>query len=142
MSAIFFCCRAYTRVQSDGGTTTVYHSRRPSGEVIFQQSKKPSRNAITASQDLFPPEATVLNMITRPAVKINESILFTHQQMHYLLNLERFEFTLEFTQISLLHVRSSTIIRDLVLSLAKVMLEHSVKSCPYRLCGGVAACLK
>jgi hypothetical protein len=37
--------------------------------------------------------------------------------------------------------RSSTIIRELVLCLAKVMLEHSVKLCPYRLCGGVAACL-
>jgi hypothetical protein len=37
--------------------------------------------------------------------------------------------------------RSSTIIRELVLSLAKVMLEQSVKLCPYRLCGGVAACL-
>jgi hypothetical protein len=36
--------------------------------------------------------------------------------------------------------RSATIIRELVLSLAEVMLEHSVK-CPYRLCGGVAACL-
>jgi hypothetical protein len=30
--------------------------------------------------------------------------------------------------------RSSTIIRELVLSQAKVMLEHSVKLCPYRLC--------
>jgi hypothetical protein len=37
--------------------------------------------------------------------------------------------------------RSSTIIRELVLCLAKVMLEHSVKLCPYRSCGGVAACL-
>jgi hypothetical protein len=37
--------------------------------------------------------------------------------------------------------RSWTIIRELVLSLAKVMLEHLVKLCPYRLCGGVAACL-
>jgi hypothetical protein len=37
--------------------------------------------------------------------------------------------------------RPSTIIREFVLSLAKVMLEHSVKLCPYRLCGGVAACL-
>jgi hypothetical protein len=37
--------------------------------------------------------------------------------------------------------RSSTIIRELVLSLAKVILKHSVKLCPYRLCGGVAACL-
>jgi hypothetical protein len=34
--------------------------------------------------------------------------------------------------------RSTTIIRELVLSLAKVTLEHL---CPYRLCGGVAACL-
>jgi hypothetical protein len=37
--------------------------------------------------------------------------------------------------------RSSTIIRELVLSLAKVILKHSLKLCPYRLCGGVAACL-
>jgi hypothetical protein len=37
--------------------------------------------------------------------------------------------------------RSSTIIRELVLCLAKVILKHSVKLCPYRLCGGVAACL-
>jgi hypothetical protein len=37
--------------------------------------------------------------------------------------------------------RSTTIIRELVLNLAKVMLEHSVKLRPYRLCGGVAACL-
>jgi hypothetical protein len=34
--------------------------------------------------------------------------------------------------------RSTTIIRELALSLAKVMLEHL---CSYRLCGGVAACL-
>jgi hypothetical protein len=34
--------------------------------------------------------------------------------------------------------RSSTIIRELVLSLAKVM---SIHLCSYRLCGGVAACL-
>jgi hypothetical protein len=34
--------------------------------------------------------------------------------------------------------RSSTIVRELVLSLAKVMFKHL---CPYRLCGGVAACL-
>jgi hypothetical protein len=37
--------------------------------------------------------------------------------------------------------RSSTIIRELVLSLAKVILKHSVKLCPYRLCGGLAACV-
>jgi hypothetical protein len=35
--------------------------------------------------------------------------------------------------MSLLHVS--------VLNLAKVTLKHSVKLCPYRLCGGVAACL-
>jgi hypothetical protein len=38
--------------------------------------------------------------------------------------------------------RSLTIIRELVLSLAKVILKHSVKLCPYRLCGSVAACLR
>jgi hypothetical protein len=37
--------------------------------------------------------------------------------------------------------RSSIIIMELVLSLDKVILKHSVKLCPYRLCGGVAACL-
>jgi hypothetical protein len=35
--------------------------------------------------------------------------------------------------------RSSTTIRELVLSLVKVILKHSVKLCPYRLCGSVAA---
>jgi hypothetical protein len=34
--------------------------------------------------------------------------------------------------------RSSTIIRELVLNLAQIMFKHL---CPYRLCGGVAACL-
>jgi hypothetical protein len=34
--------------------------------------------------------------------------------------------------------RSSTIVWELVLSLAKVMFKHL---CPYWLCGGVAACL-
>jgi hypothetical protein len=39
--------------------------------------------------------------------------------------------------------RSSTVIRELALSLAKVILKHWVKLCPYtsRLCGSVAACL-
>jgi hypothetical protein len=37
--------------------------------------------------------------------------------------------------------RSSTIVMERVLCLAKVMLEHSIKLCPYRLCVGVAACL-
>jgi hypothetical protein len=36
--------------------------------------------------------------------------------------------------------RSSTIIKELVLSLAKVILKHSVKLCPYRLSGSVTAC--
>jgi hypothetical protein len=38
--------------------------------------------------------------------------------------------------------RSSTIIRELVLNLAKVIftLKHSVKLCRYLLCGCVAAC--
>ena len=38
--------------------------------------------------------------------------------------------------------RSSTIIRELALNLAKVifMLKHSVKLCRYLLCGCVAAC--
>jgi hypothetical protein len=35
--------------------------------------------------------------------------------------------------------RSTTIIRELVLSLAKVILKHWVKLCTYRLCGGVGA---
>jgi hypothetical protein len=74
ISTILFCWRAYARVQSERGTTRVNHSRRPSGEVICQQSKKPSHNAITTSQDLLQPEATVLNMITRPAVNINNSV--------------------------------------------------------------------
>jgi hypothetical protein len=32
------------------------------------------------------------------------SVQFTHQQMHYLLNLESLKFTLQYTQILLLHV--------------------------------------
>jgi hypothetical protein len=36
--------------------------------------------------------------------------------------------------------RSSTIIRELALNLAKVMLKHSVKLRRYLLCGCVAAC--
>jgi hypothetical protein len=35
---------------------------------------------------------------------------------------------------------SSTIFRELVLSLAKIILKHSVLLCCYRLCGGVVAC--
>jgi hypothetical protein len=58
--------------------------------------------------------------------------------MHYLLNLGGFKI---YTRIHKYHsymFRSSTIIKELVLSLAKVMLEQL---CPYRLCCGVAACL-
>jgi hypothetical protein len=66
------------------------------------------------------------------ALCILKSILFTHQQMHYLLNLERFKiYTGIHTNIATYMFRSSTIIRELVLCLAKVMLEHSVKLCPY-----------
>jgi hypothetical protein len=64
---------------------------------------------------------------------------FTHQQMHYLLNLEMFKIYTRIDKYRSYMFRSSTIIRELVLSLAKVILEHL---CPYRLCGGVAACLQ
>jgi hypothetical protein len=65
-------------------------------------------------------------------------ILFTHQQMHYLLNLERFKI---YTNIAPTYFGLRPSSRELVLSLVKVILKHSVKLCPYRLCGGVAACL-
>jgi hypothetical protein len=59
--------------------------------------------------------------------------------MHYLLNLEKFKIYIRIqTNIAPTCFGLSTIIRELVLSLAKVMLEHLR---PYRLCGGVAACL-
>jgi hypothetical protein len=53
----------------------------------------------------------------------NKTVLFNHQQMHYLLNLERFKICTHRSYM----FRSSTIIRELVLSLAKVMLKLSVK---------------
>jgi hypothetical protein len=37
--------------------------------------------------------------------------------------------------------RSSNVIRELVLNLAKVILKHSVKLCRFVLLGDVAACL-
>jgi hypothetical protein len=37
--------------------------------------------------------------------------------------------------------RSSTIIKELVLSLPKVILKHSVKLYSYSVCGSAAACL-
>jgi hypothetical protein len=62
--------------------------------------------------------------------------------MYYLLNLERFKIYIKiYTNIAPTCFGLRTINRELVQSLAKVVLEHSVKLCPYRLCGGVAACL-
>jgi len=65
---------------------------------------------------------------------------FIHQQMRYLLNLEKFKIH---TNIPLTCFRSTTIIRELVLHLAKVTfsLKHSVKLRRYMLLfGDVAAC--
>jgi hypothetical protein len=48
--------------------------------------------------------------------------------MHFLLNLETFKIYIKIHTKSRSYMfRSSTIIRELVLSLAKVMLKHSVK---------------
>jgi hypothetical protein len=47
-------------------------------------------------------DATIYSFTVSPFIL--KSILFTHQQMHYLLNLEGLNFTLEFTWTSLLHV--------------------------------------
>jgi hypothetical protein len=58
--------------------------------------------------------------------------------MQYLLNLEMFKIYTRIHKYRSYMFRSSAIIRGLVLSLAKVMLEHLR---PYTLCGGVAACL-
>jgi hypothetical protein len=78
-----------------------------------------------------------------PLPEISILIQSTHQQMHYLLNLERFKIYIKIhTKYRFYMFRSSTIIRELVLSLTEVMLEHLVKLCPYRLRGGVAACLQ
>jgi hypothetical protein len=57
--------------------------------------------------------------------------------MHYLVNVEMFKLYTRIHKYRSYMFRSSTIIREFVLSLAKVTLEHL---CPYRLCG-VAACL-
>ena len=68
--------------------------------------------------------------------------MFTHQQMHFLLNLEKFKFTLNTHNYRSYMFRSSTILRELVQSLAKVilLLKLLVKSCRCILCGDVAAC--
>jgi hypothetical protein len=56
-----------------------------------------------------------------------KSVLFTHQQMHYLLNLERFKIYIKIhTKYHSYMFWSSTIIREFVLSLAKVILKHFV----------------
>ena len=68
-------------------------------------------------------------------------ILFTHQQMHFLLNLEKFKFTLRYTQLSLLHVSVFDHPQGALQSLAIVifLLKLSVKLCSIS-CGYVAAC--
>jgi hypothetical protein len=72
---------------------------------------------------------------------ILKSIQFTHRQMHYLLNLERFQIYIKIhTKYRSYMFRSTTIIRELVLSLAKVILKHSVKLRRCMLFGDVAAC--
>jgi hypothetical protein len=63
--------------------------------------------------------------------------------MHYLLNLERFKIYIKIhTKYRFYMFRSTTIIRELVLSLAKIIfiLKHSVKLRCYMLFGDVAAC--
>jgi hypothetical protein len=52
--------------------------------------------------------------------------MFTYQQMHCVLNLEMFKIYTIIHKYRSYMFRSSTIIRELVLSLAKVMLEHYV----------------
>jgi hypothetical protein len=63
--------------------------------------------------------------------------------MYNLLNLERFKIYIKIhTECRSYMFRSTTVIRELVLSLAKVIfiLKHSVKLHSYMLFGGVAAC--
>jgi hypothetical protein len=55
------------------------------------------------------------------------SIQFTHQQLHFLLNLEKFKIYIKIHTKVAPTFQSTTIIRELVLSLAKVILKHSVK---------------
>jgi hypothetical protein len=55
----------------------------------------------------------LLTFIVAPCIL--KSIYFTHQQKHYLLNTHKYRSYM---------FRSSTIIRELVLSLAKVTLKH------------------
>jgi hypothetical protein len=63
--------------------------------------------------------------------------------MHYLLNLERFKIYIKIhTKYRSYTFRSTTIIRQLVLNLAKVLfiLKHPVQLRRYKLFGDVAAC--
>jgi hypothetical protein len=56
------------------------------------------------------------------------SVQFTHQQMHYLLNLENLKIYIKIhTKYRSYMFRSTTNIRELVLSLAKVILKRLVK---------------
>jgi hypothetical protein len=72
---------------------------------------------------------------------ILKSILFTHQQMHYLLNLERFKiYTKIHTNITPTCFSLQPSSGSLYWAWLK-LLEHMVKLYPYRLCGDVAACL-
>jgi hypothetical protein len=61
--------------------------------------------------------------------------------MHYLLNLETFKIYIKIhTKYRSYMFRSTTIIRELVLNLAEVILKHSVKLRRYMLFGDVTAC--
>ena len=53
-------------------------------------------------QFLLTENTLVFFLIVAPYIP--KSIYFTHQQMHYLLNLESLKFTLKYTQMSLLRV--------------------------------------
>jgi len=79
------------------------------------------------------------NFISAPCIL--RSIQFTHQLMHYLLNLEKFKIYIKIhTHIYRSYMfRSTNIIREVVLNLVKVifMLKHSVKLRRYMLFGDV-----
>ena len=69
-------------------------------------------------------------------------ILLNHQQMHFLLTFEMLNLHENTHNYRSYMFRSSTILRELVQSLAKVTLplKHSVKLRHCILCGDVAAC--
>jgi hypothetical protein len=61
----------------------------------------------------------MLIFIFAPCILKSTHIQFTHQQMHYLLNLERFKIYIKIhTKYRSYMFRSSTVIRELVLNLA------------------------